>query len=147
MTTAFKTIMDAAYAAVTSGTPGWGARVYVGRDLDTALDAGSDLTIALEQPTGLQFAIQSGPRDWQVSLAFALRVRGTSSVNAFAAADPMLEDLYQRLDTITWPAGVMGTDDIRCRFSAAEAQTPVAEWQLLLGLQFRTVAGALTLAA
>lgn len=147
MTTAVKALLDLAKAALLAGTPAWGAHVYVGQDAETALDVDADLNASIENLDGTPFALTAGPTDWRADLLVALRVRGTSSVNAMDAADPLAEDVWARLGAMTLPAGVIGVDQVAVRMGVQEAATPLAEWQFRLSLTFRTAPGSLSLAA
>lgn len=147
MTTAVKSLLDTALAALQSGTPPWGSNVYVGQDVDTPLPAAADLNISIENLDGTPFALTAGPTDWRADLVVALRVRGTSSVNAMDAADPMAEALYARLSTMTLPPGVLGVDEASVRMGVQDAATPIAEWMFRISIQFRTAPGSLSLAA
>lgn len=146
MTTAFKTIVDAVQAAMLAAPAVAGGRVAVGRDNTTALDQASDVNITLQAQGGEPFALTGGPTDWTVDLGIEVRARGSDSVNALSAIDPLLELVYARLQAITWPAGVMGIGGIRGQLDVQEAATPIAAWQVLQTITFRTAPGSLALA-
>lgn len=147
MTTAVKALLDVAKAALLAGTPDWAEHVYVGLDADTPLHANADINVSIENLDGTPFALTAGPTDWQADLLVALRARGSDTVNAMDAADPLAEDVYARLGGMTLPAGVIGVDSYAVRMGVQEAAEPFAEWQFRLSLTFRTAPGSLSLAA
>lgn len=146
MTTAFKSIADTVLAALLAAPAVASGRVSVGRDNTTPLDQASDVNITLQAQGGEQFAITGGPVDWTGDLGIEVRARGSDSVDALSAIDPLIETVYARLAAIAWPAGVMGLQGLRCQLDVQEAATPIAAWQLLQTLSFRTAPGSLALA-
>ena len=146
MTSAFKTVLDTAKAALLQSPAVAGGRVYVGRDLATPLDAASDVNLTLAAQDGEPFVLGNGPTDWVVDLGVEIRARGSDSVDAVAAIDPLIETAYARLAAIAWPAGVMGVSALRGRLDSQEAASPVAGWQFALSINLRTASGSLALA-
>lgn len=146
MTSAFKTVLDTAKAALLQSPAIAGGRVYVGRDLSTPLDAASDVNLTLQAQDGSPFAIGDGPTDWVIDLGVEIRARGSDIVDAVAAIDPLIEAAYARLAAIAWPAGVMGITALRGQLDSQEAATPVAGWQFVMSINIRTAPGSLALA-
>jgi hypothetical protein len=148
MATAFKTVQDAIQAALLQAPQITGARVYTGRARPMAEEHANDISVSLESMTGQQFALGSGPVLWEVVYGLEIRARGSSSVDAVAAVDPLLEDLYERILATATPAGVEGwAITPRIRVDVDEASTPIASLQLGLNVRLRTEPGTLTLAA
>ena len=146
MTTAFKTLLDTVAAALLAAPALAGGRVSMGSDSSTPLNAASDVTLTLQTQDGEPFMLTAGPTDWAVDIGVEVRARGSSTVDAVAAIDPLIELAYARLVAIAWPAGVLGVTGFRGRLDVQEAATPVAAWQFLLSLSFRTAPGTLSLA-
>jgi hypothetical protein len=146
MTTAFKVLVDAVSAALSAAPAVAGGRIAVGRDSSAALDQASDVNIILQVQDGQPFALSSGPTDWSVDVGVEIRARGTDTIDALAAIDPIMEQVYARLTAMALPAGVTGLQAFRGQLDVQEAATPVAAWQFLLTVSLRTAPGSLTLA-
>ncbi len=146
MTTAFRTLIETFSTALLAGSPAWGTRVYVGREIDTPLHDDNDVNLTLETQEGQPFALTAGPTDWTVGIGATVRARGTDTINALLAADPLIEDVYARLVGAALPAGVMSLGNFAARLDVQEAATPVASWQLRVIVTFRTLPGSLSLA-
>jgi hypothetical protein len=74
------------------------------------------------------------------------QVVGSATVDAVAAADPLLEKVYERLDDYPAPQGVNGWFvDPQIRIRVEEGSTPIASVLLALNVTLATVAGGLTL--
>lgn len=147
MTTAFKILLDTVAAALLQAPAVAGGRVSMGNDTGTPLNAASDVTLTLHTQEGAPFALTSGPTDWTVDVGVELRARGSSSVDAIAAIDPLIELAYARLVAMVLPAGVCGITAFRGQLDVQEASVPVAAWQFLLTISFRTAPGSLALAS
>lgn len=147
MTTAFKTLIDTVSAALLASPAVAGGRVAVGRDTTTALDQASDVNITLQVQDGAPFTLTAGPTDWTVDVGVEIRARGTDAVDALAAIDPIMEQVYARLTAMSLPAGIVGLQAFRGQLDVQEAATPVAAWQILLTVSLRTAPGSLALAA
>jgi hypothetical protein len=144
---AFKVVQDALVAALLLAPQITGARVYLGRARPMPAEHASDINISIESISGEQFAVTSGPVLWSVIYGLELRVRGSASVDAMAALDPVLDAAYARIVATAPPAGVEGwVITPRARIDIEEADTPIASMTLALDVQLRTQAGTLTLA-
>lgn len=146
MTTAFKTLVDTVNSALLAAPAVAGGRIAVGRDISTPLDQASDVNITLQVQDGEPFALTAGPTDWSVDVGVEIRARGTDSIDALAAIDPIMEQVYARLTAMTLPVGVMGLMAFRGRLDVQEAATPIAAWQFQLTVSIRTAPGSLALA-
>ena len=146
MTTAFKVLLDTVAAALLQAPAVAGGRVAMGSDTSTPLNADTDVTITLRPQEGVPFALTSGPTDWTVDIGVELRARGSSSVDAIAAIDPLIELAYARLVAMALPAGVCGITAFQGQLDVQEANVPVAAWLFLLTFSFRTAPGSLALA-
>lgn len=146
MTTAFKTLIDTVSAALMAAPAVAGGRVAVGRDTTTALDQASDVNITLQVQDGQPFALTAGPTDWSVDVGVEIRARGTDAIDALAAIDPIMEQVYARLTAMALPAGITGLQAFRGQLDVQEAATPVAAWQFQLTVSLRTAPGSLALA-
>ena len=148
MATAFKTVQDAIVAALLQAPQITGARVYAGRARPMPEEHAADISISLESMTGQPFMLVAGPVLWEVVYGIEIRARGTATVDAVAAVDPLLEAVYARLLATATPAGVEGwAITPRIRVDVDEAATPIASLQLALNVRLRTEPGTLTLAA
>lgn len=148
MATAFKTVQDAIVAALLTYPPIVGDRVTAGRARPMPAEHDNSIAVSIESIGGQQFAIGSGPVDWEVIYGVEIRARGSSATDGLAALDPVLEAAYARLVATPPPAGVMGwVLQPRARIDVEEAATPVASLQLALNVQLRTQPGSLALAA
>lgn len=147
MTTAFKTLIDTVNTALLASPAVAGGRIAVGRDTTTALDQASDDNITLQVQDGQPFALTAGPTDWTVDIGVEIRARGTDTIDALAAIDPLMETVYARLVAMTLPAGITGLQAFRGQLDVQEAATPVAAWQFQLTVSLRTAPGSLELAA
>lgn len=146
MTTAFKTLIDTVLAALQESPAVAGGRIAVGRDTTTALDQVSDINITLQVQDGQPFTLTAGPTEWSVDIGVEIRARGTDTIDALAAIDPIMEQVYARLTAMALPAGVTGVQAFRGQLDVQEAATPVATWQFLSTLSLRTAPGSLALA-
>jgi hypothetical protein len=146
MTTAFKTLVDTVLAALQESPAVAGGRIAVGRDTTAALDQASDINLTLQVQDGQPFALTSGPVDWSVDIGVEIRARGTDTVDALAAIDPIMEQVYARLTAMALPAGITGLQAFRGQLDVQEAATPVAAWQFQLTVSLRTAPGSLALA-
>lgn len=147
MTTAFKTVQDALQTALLQAPQITGARVYQGRARPMPAEHASDISVSLESIGGEQFAIGAGPVLWEVVYGVEIRARGTASVDAVAAVDPLLEAVYARINATAAPAGVEAwVLAPRVRVDVEEADTPIASLQMALNVRLRTQAGTLALA-
>lgn len=146
MTTAFKTLVDTTLAALLASPAVAGGRIAVGRDTTTALDQASDINITLQVQDGQPFTLTAGPTEWSVDIGVEIRARGTDTIDALAAIDPIMEQVYARLTTMALPAGVTGLQGFRGQLDVQEAATPVAAWQFQLTVSIRTAPGSLALA-
>jgi hypothetical protein len=146
MTTAFKTLLDTVAAALLAAPALAGGRLSVGTDTATALNEASDVTLTLQTQDGEPFMLTAGPVDWTVDIGVEIRARGSDTVDAVAAIDPLIELAYARLVAMVLPAGVTGITGFRGRLDVQEAATPVAAWQFLSTFTFRTAPGSLALA-
>ena len=148
MATAFKTVQDALVAALLAAPQITGARVYAGRARPMPEEHASDINVSIESLTGQQFAVSGGPVLWEAIYGLEIRARGTASVDAVAAVDPLLEALYARILATATPAGVEGwAITPRIREDVEEAGSPIASLQLALNVRLRTQSGSLALAA
>ena len=148
MTSAFKQVQDALQTALLQAPQITGARVYTGRARPMPAEHASDISISLESMAGQQFALGAGPVMWTVIYGVEIRTRGTASVDAVAAVDPLLESVYARILATATPAGVEGwVLEPRIRVDVEDADTPIASLQLALNVRLRTAPGTLTLAA
>ena len=148
MTSAFKVVQDAIQTVLLQAPQITGARVYTGRARPMPAEHASDISISLESMAGQQFAIGAGPVLWTVIYGLDIRARGTASVDAVAAVDPLLESVYARILATATPAGVEGwAIEPRIRVDVEDADTPIASLQLALNVRLRTAPGTLTLAA
>lgn len=146
MSTAFKVLLDTLSAALLQSPAIASGRVSMGNDNPTPLDKPSDVTITLQAQDGEPFALTGGPTDWTTDIGVEIRARGTSSLDAIAAIDPLIELAYARITTMALPAGVTGLTSLRAKLDVQEAATPVAAWLLLATFTFRTAPGSLALA-
>ena len=146
MTTAFKSILDTVRAALMAAPAVAGGRIAYGRDDATPLGAASDVTLTLQAQDGEPIALVGAPTDWTALLGVEVRARASASQDAWTAIDPYIEQVYQRLAAIDWPAGVTGVTGLRGRLDPAEAATAVASWQFVLTINFRTAPRTLALA-
>ena len=146
MTTAFKSLVDTVSAALLAAPAVAGGRIAVGRETSTALDQASDVNITLQVQDGQPFALTGGPTDWDVDIGVEIRARGTDAIDALAAIDPIMEQVYARLTAMALPAGVTGLQAFRGQLDVQEAATPVAAWQFQLTVSLRTAPGSLALA-
>lgn len=148
MATAFLTVNDALVALLQQAPAIAGARVYTGRARPLPTEHASSVNVSLEAIRGRQFAIGDGPMDWDVTYGIEIRARGSATVDAVAAVDPLLEAVFARVAGGTPPAGVLGwVLDTQIRVEVEEADTPIASLQLALAVQLRTQAGSLALAS
>ncbi len=147
MTTAFKTVQDALVTLLQTPAIVAGA-VRAGRALPLPEGVASDIAVSLEALTGQAIALTGAPQDWGVTYAIAMRARGSASVDAMAAVDPIFETVYARVATGAAPAGVQGwVLQPRVLMDVEEADTPVARMALFLDVRLRTQPGSLALAA
>jgi hypothetical protein len=146
MTTAFKTLADTVLAALQAAPAVAGGRISLGRDMSTALDQASDINITLQLQDGEPFALSAGPTDWSVDVGVEVRARGSDTLDALAAIDPLIELVYARITAMALPAGITGLLAFRGRLDVQEAATPVAAWQMQLTVGLRTAPGSLALA-
>jgi hypothetical protein len=146
MATAFKTVQDALVAALMAAPQITGARVYAGRARPMPEEHASDINVSIESLTGQQFALGSGPVLWEAIYGLEIRARGTASVDAVAAVDPLLEALYARILATATPAGVEGWA-ITPRIRVDVEEAAIASLQLALNVRLRTQPGTLALAA
>jgi hypothetical protein len=146
MPTAFKTLIDTVNAALQAAPAVAGGRIAVGRDTSTALDQASDINITMQVQDGEPFALTAGPTDWTVDVGVEIRARGTDAIDALAAIDPIMEQVYARLTAMALPAGITGLQSFRGQLDVQEAATPVAAWQFQLSVSLRTAPGSLALA-
>jgi hypothetical protein len=148
MTTAFKTVQDALVAALVTPATIVGLRVVAGRARPMPAEHDSDIAISIESVQGEDFTLTAQPQDWAVVYGVEIRARGSVSVDAIAALDPLLEAVYARIKSTPAPAGVMGwVLEPRLRFEVEEAATPIGTLQLALNVRMRTQPGSLALAA
>ena len=148
MTTAFKTVQDALVAALTTPATIAGGRVVAGRARPLPLEHDSDIAVTIESISGEDVALTSHPKDWLVVYGVEIRARGTASLDAVAALDPMLEAVFARVLQTPAPAGVMGwVLEPRIRLDVEEAATPIGVAQLALNVRLRTQPASLLLAA
>ena len=144
---AFKTVQDALVAALLLAPQITGSRVYAGRARPMPEEHASDINVSIESISGQQMTVTGGPVLWSVVYGLELRARGTASVDAMAALDPVLDAAYARIVATEPPAGVNGwVLTPRARIDIEEAATPIASMTLALDVQLRTDAGTLTLA-
>jgi hypothetical protein len=148
MTTAFKTVQDALVAALLTPPDIVGPRVAAGRARPMPQEHDSDIAISIENISGEDVTLTSHPKDWSVIYGVEIRARGSATVDAVAALDPLLEAAFARLMQTAPPAGVMGwVLEPRIRVDVEEAGTPVGVMQLALNVRMRTQPASLLLAA
>jgi hypothetical protein len=146
--TAFREVQDAIVAALQSAPAVAGGRVHAGRDRSMPAEHTTDVAVSLVDMQAEQIALTGAPVDWSVQYAVTLRARGSDTVNAVAAIDPLLEAAYTRLVSTQPPTGVMGwLLQPRMRLDIEEAATPIASLDLVLDVRLRTSPGGLAIAA
>lgn len=147
MTTAFLQLHDALLAALTAAPAVAGGRIHAGRARPMPAEHASDVTITAPVARGRQVITGNGPVDWEMPLGIEIRARGSDSINAMEALDPLLSSVWARVSTATVPPGVMAWQ-MRPEMSidVEEADTPIAVLRLAVSAQFRTAAGSLALA-
>lgn len=147
MTTAFKAVQDALVAALVTPATIVGTRVVAGRARPMPEEHANDIAVSVERISGFDLALSSAPQDWDVTYGVEMRARGSDSVDAVSALDPLLEAVYSRLMTTAPPAGVLGWMlQPQIRVEVEEASTPIGTMQLVLNVMLRTQAQSLTLA-
>lgn len=148
MATAFITLLEDLKDALLQAPAVAGARVYTGRARLLPQDHASSVNITLEGMNGQQAFVGVGPVDWDVTYGIEIRARGSATVSATDALDPIFEAAYARIAGLTARPGVMGwVLQPRVRLDVEEADTPIASLQLALNVRLRTQAGSLALAA
>lgn len=147
MTTAFKTVQDALVTLLQTPAIVTGA-VRAGRALPLPQDQTSDIAVSLEALAGQDISLTGAPKDWGVTYAIAMRARGSATVDAMQALDPIFETVYARVATGAPPAGVMGwVLQPRVVMDVEEGDTPIGRMALFLDVRLRTQPGSLALAA
>jgi hypothetical protein len=146
VTTAFKTLQDSIVTALKAAPAMVGTRVVAGRDRPLPEEHANDIAVSIESIRGADTTIGGAPQRWEVVYGVEIRARGSSTVDAVAAADPLLEKVYERLDDMPPAAGVNGWFvDPSIRIRVEEGSTPIASVLLALNVTLSTVAGSLTL--
>jgi hypothetical protein len=147
MTSAFKAVQDALVTALKANPTIVGTRVVAGRARPMPEEHSTDIAVSIERVQGSDNVISGAPKRWDVTYAVVIRARGSSTVDAVAATDPLLESVWDRLDDIAPPVGVNGWAlEPSIRFQVDEGSTPIGVVTLALNVQLSTQAGSLTLA-
>lgn len=147
MTTAFKSVQDALVALLQTPAIVAGG-VRAGRALPLPEGVASDIAVSLEALSGQAISLTGAPQDWGVVYAIALRARGSATVDAMQALDPLFEAVYARVAAAAPPAGVMGwVLQPRVVVDVEEGDAPVARLALFLDVRLRTQPASLALAA
>lgn len=148
MSTAFKTVQDALVAALLTPANIVGTRVVPGRARPMPAEHDSDIAISIERIGGRDIALTGAPQDWDVTYGVEIRARGSASVDAVAALDPLLEAVYARLMATLPPAGVQGwVLQPSISVDVEEAATPIGSLRVALNVRMRTQPASLALAA
>lgn len=147
MTTAFKTVQDAIVAALKAAPAIVGTRVVAGRARPMPEEHANDIAVSIEGIRGQEVQLTGAPMRWDVIYGIEIRARGSATVDAMAAGDPLLEKVYERFFDVAPPAGVAGwVLDPTIRVSIEEGATPVASILLAINVKFSTQNDSLTLA-
>lgn len=105
--TAFLAITDAVAAAL-AGAPALGryGKVLRGRRTALAQADQTGLRVNAVRHTGTVLDIDGQTTQWETLVAIGVLVRAQPDQDAEAATDPLLSDVWARLQTVTPPAGV-----------------------------------------
>lgn len=148
MSTAFKVVQDALVSALLTPPTIVGSRVSAGRARPMPEEHDSDIAVSIESIVGNADLVGDAPVGWDVVYIVEIRCRGSASVDAIAAIDPLLEATYARLLAVAPPAGVVGwVLAPRARIDVDEGATPIASGQLALDVSLRTQHGSLVLSS
>lgn len=142
---AFLSITDAVRDALLQAPALAGGNVNRGRNVPLPADAdqGVDVSIVSSRAQPLALADASSLQ-WESVIAVVCKARGTSSTDAEAAIDPLVVSAWQRLLSMSAPAGVTGmTLDPAIAWDIDEAEQPLATAALSLRLTHITTTAAL----
>lgn len=147
MATAFKVVQDAIVTALKAAPAIVGTRVVAGRARPMPEEHANDIAVSIESIRGAEVELTGAPMRWDVVYGIEIRARGSATVDAVAAVDPLLEKVYERFFDVAPPVGVAGwmlAPSIRV--SIEEGATPVASVLLAVNVDLATQGDSLTLA-
>lgn len=145
--TAFKVVQDAIVAALKAAPAIVGTRVVAGRARPMPEEHANDIAVSIESIRANGMQLTSAPMRWEVVYGIEIRARGSATVDAMAAVDPLLASVYERFYDVASPAGVAGWMlDPSIRISIEEGATPVASVLLAVNVNLATQGDSLTLA-
>jgi hypothetical protein len=142
--TAFLTITDAVLAALQTAPALAGGRVYRGRHftMQAADSSAIEISTVGHQATG--GGMDGSTLQWQTTLAVLIKARAAAGVDAEAALDPLIADVWARLSGITPPTGAQRiTLDPAIQIDFEETERTVATAALALRVNHITTTSAL----
>jgi hypothetical protein len=107
----------------------------------------SDIAVSIGRARSTGQQLSSHPVRWEIVYGIKIRARGSATVDAIAAVDPLLASVYERFYDVAPPTGVAGWMlDPSIGFDVEEGATPVASVLLAVNVQLATTNDSLTLA-
>ena len=143
--TAFADLSAAVKAALIQAPALAGGRVYRARHVDLEQGASSCIEISPIEHQAEALDLAGPVRMWQTTLAVLIKVRAAAGIDAEAALDPLLGDVWQRLSEMALPTGARGITLVpRIRIDFEETERTVATAALALQIDHVTTTTALT---
>lgn len=126
MSTAFRSVLAAVVGALSAAPALAEGRVYANRLQPLPAGRASAVVVRLEQSSSHESVI--GALDWTTRLAVECYARGQAGVDPLEAVDVLLQDVWQRLRSIS--AGQLGVIDVQLDSAIDwlfdELETPLA---------------------
>lgn len=143
--TAFADLSAAVKAALVQAPALAGGRVHRARHVVLEQGAASCIEISPVQHQAEALGMAGPALMWQTTLAVLIKVRAAAGIDAEAALDPLIGDVWQRLKDMAMPAGVRGiTLAPLIRIDFEETERTVATAALALQIDHVTTTTALT---
>lgn len=143
--TAFADLSAAVKAALVQAPALAGGRVHRARHVVLEQGAASCIEISPVQHQAEALGLAGPALMWQTTIAILIKTRASAGVDAEAALDPLIGDVWQRLRGMPLPAGVRGiTLAPLIRIDFEETERTVATAALALQIDHVTTTTALT---
>lgn len=143
MATAFADITALVRDALLTGPALAGGRVYRGRNRPLGLGEATAVCVNLTRASGEPIALSGDALQWSTTVLVTAYARGSASVDAEAAVDPLLQAVWQRLQTVSVPGALAITLDPAVQWAVDEGDAPVAEATVALRITHLTTGAAL----
>ena len=147
MTTAFLAITDAVLAALRQAPAVAGGRISRGRGTPVPASAATAVAVNVLRSRAEPLSLDGAALQWETTVGVTLFGRALSGSDAEAAIDPLIVSVWDRLQGITPPAGVVDVAlEPTIAWDVDEADQTIVTAALALRITHITTSSALSAA-